>query len=274
MKITLIYAYWPNQPGGVTWCDLPWALRDKGLPKKLNDAGHEVLETILMAEEPFAEDFAAGLKLAGDIGDAVREAADKGELVVILAGSCALAAIGAIAGLGPETHIAWFDAHPDLNTPETTTSGLFEGMALAAASGHAWRRIIEAEARVTEAARLDQAVLFGARDVDEAEVDLIALTGVSHAETVADLKSALASAGSVYAHLDMDVHDGLEVRTNSPAILGGPTIEEVRRALCEIEKLKVLAITGLDPAAPDAASAARIAIDHVLAIAEARSRNS
>ena len=272
MKVTLIYAYWPNQPGGVTWCDLPWALRDKGLPKKLNAAGHEVLETILMAEEPFAEDLPAGLKLAGDVGDAVREAAEQGELAVILAGSCALAAIGAIAGLGPEAHIAWFDAHPDLNTPETTTSGLFEGMALAAASGHAWRRIIEAEGRLTEPARLDRAVLFGARDVDDAEVDLIALTAVSHAETVADLKSALADATSVYAHLDMDVHDGLNVRTNSDGIPGGPTIEEVRGALCGIENLKVLAITGLDPAAPDAARAAEVAIDHVLAIAEARSR--
>ena len=76
MKISLIYAYWPNQPGGVTWCDLPWALRDKGLPKKLNAAGHEVLETILMAEEPFAEELPAGLRLAGDIADAVREAAE------------------------------------------------------------------------------------------------------------------------------------------------------------------------------------------------------
>jgi hypothetical protein len=28
MKVTLIYAYWPNQPGGATWCDLPWALRE------------------------------------------------------------------------------------------------------------------------------------------------------------------------------------------------------------------------------------------------------
>jgi arginase len=270
MKISLIYAYWPNQPAGVTWCDLPWALRDKGLPKKLNAAGHEVLETILVAEEPFAEEFVAGLRLAGDIGDAVREAVDQDELAVILAGSCALAAIGAAAGLGSGAQIAWFDAHPDLNTPETTTSGLFEGMALAAATGHAWRAIVERKGRLTEPARLDRAVLFGARDIDEAEVDLIASAGVSHAETGAGLKAHLADAESVYAHLDMDVHDALEVRANSYAVPKGPTIEAVRQALCEIENLKVLAITGLDPAAPDASRAAELAIDHVLSIAEAR----
>lgn len=44
MNVTLIYAYWPNQPFGVTWCDLPWALRDAGLPKRLHEAGHEVRE--------------------------------------------------------------------------------------------------------------------------------------------------------------------------------------------------------------------------------------
>ena len=67
MKVTLIYAYWPNQPGGVTWCDLPWALRDKGLPKRLHEAGHEVVETILMAEEPTPEEMRAGLVLAGEV---------------------------------------------------------------------------------------------------------------------------------------------------------------------------------------------------------------
>ena len=74
MKVTLIYAYWPNQPGGVTWCDLPWALRDKGLPKRLHEAGHEVIETILMAEEPTPEDMLAGLGLAAEISEAVAEA--------------------------------------------------------------------------------------------------------------------------------------------------------------------------------------------------------
>ena len=267
MKISLIYAYWPNQPGGVTWCDLPWALRDKGLPKKLNAAGHEVLETILMAEEPFAEELPAGLRLAGDIADAVREAAEQGELPVVVAGSCAIAAIGAIAGLGAGTRIAWFDAHPDLNTPDTTRTGLFEGMALAAACGRAWRHIVAEEARLLEPARLEDAILFGARDIDDAEAALIASAGITRAATVADLESTLGGAGSVYVHLDMDVHDALETRADASAIPGGPGVEEVRAALTAIGNIKALAITGLDPAAPDAARAADIAIEHVLAIA-------
>ncbi|MGI8721069.1 MAG: arginase family protein [Geodermatophilaceae bacterium] len=34
--------------------------------------------------------------------------------------------------------VVWFDAHGDLNTPETTTSGFLDGMPLAALTGHWW----------------------------------------------------------------------------------------------------------------------------------------
>ncbi len=267
MKVSLIYAYWPNQPAGVTWCDLPWALRDKGLPKRLHQAGHEVVETILMAEEPAPDEMRAGLALAAEIADAVREARANGELAVILSGSCALAAVGAIAGLGAETRIAWFDAHPDLNTPRTTTSGLFEGMALAAATGRAWQAMITKHAGLDTPADLDNVTLFGARDIDPAEQQLIDQHSVAVTTDTAVLRERLRGAAQVYAHLDMDVHDALTVRTNAFAVAGGPSVDIVREALNSIENLGCLAVTGLDPAAPDAAKAADIAINHVLAIA-------
>ena len=96
---------------------------------------------------------------------------------------------------------------------------------------------------------------------------MITSAGIARAATVADLKSKLGGAGSVYDHLDMDVHDALEVRTDASAIPGGPGVEEVRAALTAIANIKALAITGLDPAAPDAGRAADIAIEYVLAIA-------
>lgn len=271
MKITLIYAYWPNQPGGVTWCDLPWALRDKGLPKCLHEAGHEVIETILMAEEPTSEDMRAGLVLASEVAEAVAESESQGELAVVLAGSCALAALGAIGGLGKDAAIAWFDAHPDLNTPETSTSGLFEGMALAAATGQAWRAMVATHASLAHPADLSRATLFGVRDIDPAEQDLIDANAIAVTSSAEALIGRLGSEPSVYAHLDMDVHDALTVRANAFAIPGGPQVADVRSALVAIANLKCLGITGLDPAAPDAAKAADIAIDHVLAVANAGS---
>ncbi|MGI9475666.1 MAG: arginase family protein [Hyphomicrobiaceae bacterium] len=272
MKVTLIYAYWPNQPGGVTWCDLPWALRDKGLPKRLHEAGHEVMETILMAEEPSPDEMRAGLNLAAEVTEAVADAAARGELAVVLAGSCALSAIGSIGGLGGSgTAIAWFDAHPDLNTPETSTSGLFEGMALAAATGKAWRAMVAAHAGLAHPADLSRATLFGARDIDPAERALIDAHAIEMAGDPGSLVNRVGDAARVYAHLDMDVHDALTVRTSGFAVPGGPAVDDVRAALTAITNLTCLGITGLDPAAPDAAQAADIAVEHVLAIAGARS---
>lgn len=269
MKVTLIYAYWPNQPGGVTWCDLPWALRDKGLPKRLHEAGHEVVETILMAEEPTPDDMHAGLGLAAEIAEAVSEAEAQGELAVVLAGSCAIAALGSIAGLGPDTGIAWFDAHPDLNTPETSTSGLFEGMALAAATGNAWRAMTRAHAKLISPASLQHATLFGARDIEPAEQALIDANDISIASRPDELAGRLTAHGRVYVHLDMDVHDAMAVRTNSFAVPHGPDTDTIRAALKAVPNSKCLAITGLDPASPDAAKAADMAIEHVLAVANA-----
>lgn len=270
MNVTLIYAYWPNQPGGVTWCDLPWALRDRGLPKRLHEAGHEVIETILMAEDPAPEEMRAGLALAGEISEAVADAEAKGELAVVLAGSCAIAAIGAIGGLGSATGIAYFDAHPDLNSPATSVSGLFEGMALAAATGNAWQAMAARHAGFTHPADPGNVTLFGVRDIEAAEQALINANDIEVTTEPAVLAARLAGASRVYAHLDMDVHDGLAVRANTGPIPGGPDVATVRQALTGVPHLKCIGITGLDPAAPDAAKAADAAIEHVLAIAGAR----
>ena len=190
-------------------------------------------------------------------------------LAVVMAGSCALSAIGAIGGLGADTNIAWLDAHPDLNTPETSTSGLFEGMALAAATGNAFRAMVKAHGKLTAPAKLENVALFGARDIDRAEQELISAIEIPVTTDPVALVKRLAGASRVYAHLDMDVHDALTVRTNSFAVEGGPDVAAIRAALTGLPNLKCLGITGLDPAAPDAAKAADIAIEHVLAVAAA-----
>jgi arginase len=270
MKVTLIYAYWHNQPGGATWCDLPWALRDKGLPKRLHEAGHEVIETILMAEEPMPDEMQAGLALAAEMSEAVQEAAAQNELPVVIAGSCAIAALGAVAGLDYDTSIAWFDAHPDLNTPESSTSGLLEGMALVAITGIAWRGMTKVHANLVRPASLDRAILFGARDIDQAEQSLIEAHTIPVTTDPTVLAERLSDATRVYVNLDMDVHEALAVRTNSVAVPGGMSADLVRTALTGITNINCLAITGLDPAAADAAKAADIAIEHVLAVAGAQ----
>lgn len=269
MKLTLIYAYWPNQPFEVTWCDLPWAVRDAGLPKRLSDDGHEVRESILMSEETHPEELRSGFMMAAQIADEIKTSLEQGELPVTLCGSCSMAAIANAAALGGEdTGIAWFDAHPDLNTPETTTSGLFEGMALAAAAGLAWYGMAREHAKLAAPVSLEKAALYGARDIDDGERALMDMHGVPVAKTAADINARLNGAKSTYVHLDMDVHDELAVRTNMFAVPDGPSVEDVRSTLTSLDQISAMSITGLDPAAADVAKASRIAIEHVLAIAD------
>lgn len=270
MTISLIYAYWSNQPFGATWCDLPWALRNAGLPERLSKAGHEVLESVVMSEDAHPEELYTGFTLARQVAADVAKARAEGELPIVLCGSCALAALGGVAGLGggTDTGIAWFDAHPDLNTPETTPSGLFEGMALSVATGHAWRGLAEKTGGLAPAS-LSHAAFFGVRQMEPAERAVIEQHAIPIASDVAEINQRLAGTARTYVHLDMDVHNGLAVRATSDGVPGGPDVATVRRTLLGIEQIGCLAITGLDPAGSDGARATEIAIGHILALADA-----
>ena len=268
--VSLIYAYWSNTPLGVTWCDLPWKLRDAGMSKRLHEAGHSVIETVLMVEDDYPDDIHNAFKLARDVAESLRIAREKGELPVVVCGSCAVAALGTVTGLGDgrETGIAWFDAHPDLNTPDTTLSGLLEGMALAISTGHAWQRMARDITGLEQPANLSNAALFGVRDIEPGERTLINAAGIPVTTRADEIVSHLSKARQTYVHLDMDVHDALSVRTNAFAVPDGPTATQVRDCLVSLDHVAAMAITGLDPAAEDGNEAANIAIDHVLAVAK------
>lgn len=267
MKLAVVYATWPEQVSGRNWAAMPGAFRSGDIAGRLSAKGHQVSEAVLKSDATLKGAFV----LAGQIGAAVREARASGALPVVVCGSCAVAALGAIAGLGPETGIVWMDAHPDLNTPETTTSGLFEGMALAAATGLCWREMARRHAGL-DPADLRRAVLFGARDIDPPEAELIASSGAATLQSGSAMAKRLAGRPSIYVHLDMDVHDALRFRANAYAVPGGPSAEAVGGALAELgARLPVgaIALTGLEPDAPEGARGVSIGVDHILALAAA-----
>jgi arginase len=85
---------------------------------------------------------------------------------------------GNLAGLTPLSRaVFWFDAHANVNTPETTRSGFLDGMALATAMGWCWRPMTGAVPgfeSVPEAA----VPLLGARDFDPPETELLSRSAV------------------------------------------------------------------------------------------------
>jgi arginase len=274
MRVALIYATWPVTPFGSTWYKLADALRAAGLGQALTAAGHQVEEHVLAATGPAATELRGGFELSAQVAAQCRAAVETGAFPVVICGSCGVAAVGAVAGLGGEgTGILWMDAHPDINTPETSGSGMFDGMALSTALGECWRQMAGQVAGL-QPASADNVCLFGARDIDPGEAEYIAAHGIPNTADLPLDAGRLSACERVYVHLDMDVHDGLTVRANNFAVPGGPSAETVRAALVEASRglpVAALSITGLDPAAPDADLAMRIAIDHARAVCDGAS---
>jgi arginase len=273
MSIDLIYATWPNVPAEVKWYKFAGAARAAGLTESLSQGGHEVREHSLTAEGACAADLTAAFQLAAAVGAKVRESVARGGFPVLVCGSCSVAALGMTAGLGGDgTGILWMDTHPDLNTPETTISGLFEGMALSKALGSCWRRMSH-EITGLKPLSVRNVCLYDGRDADPAEREVIEKARIPVAQDSEQAATALRHCERVYLHLDMDVHDSADFRANGYAFAGGPSPAKVRRDLVGLVRelpVAALSVTSLDPDLPDAAAALACATAHIKAVCDAR----
>ncbi|SFW58310.1 arginase family protein [Amycolatopsis australiensis] len=162
------------------------------------------------------------------VADEVTRAVADRVAPVVLAGNCG-ASVGVVAGWAASDDLAvvWLDAHGDLNTPETTTSGFVDGMALAMLTGRCPAALPEFRPVPDE-----QVLLVGARDLDPAEravldESAIRLLPARAAEVArAELPSRVRR---VHLHVDLDVHDAERAgRANEFAVPGGPDAAEVR----------------------------------------------
>lgn len=203
-------------------------------------------------------DVDACFELIRDVQRRVARTCAEGALPVLLSGSC-FVAVGVVAGLGaPPPAVAWFDAHSDFNTPETSLEGYFDGMGLAVLTGGAWQGMLSSVPGA-EALAEPTVVLAGARDLDPPEERRLtdsSLRRVS-AEQLRDppvLVSALQAAGSsargVYLHLDLDVLDRAVAQVNVYGASGGPDGHELVRAVEAILgscQLRAASLTAYDP---------------------------
>lgn len=190
----------------------PGRLIESGLESALRETGSEVKTTsIELPDDFFPAEPQAAFALHRLLARAVGDASSRGAFPLILAGNCNTA-IGTLSGLRErDVGIMWFDAHGDFNTPETTASGFFDGMALATATGHCWKEMVLSIPgfHPVEDRRV---VHLGARDFDIAENRLLAGSGVEvvPAPRVRQGMSGIFAARQshtrdVYLHLDMDV---------------------------------------------------------------------
>jgi arginase len=160
----------------------------------------------------------------------------------LVLGGCCCSHVGAVEGLAARhgrVGVLWLDAHGDLNTPETSPSGNEWGMPL--------RMLLD---RGTIAAA--DVVLWGARNLDPPEEELIAAAGIGD-----DPAALLDRAEAVYVALDCDVLDPDELAVFMPEP-GGPSLIELEQLLAGVQESGKLVGVGFTGLAPDPANVEKL----------------
>ena len=147
----------------------------------------------------------------------------------VVSGDC-LIAMGTLAGLqraGVDPAVVWFDAHGDVHTLETTTSGYLGGLSLRLLQG-AHPDLLADRLGVRPVAE-ERCLLVDARDLDPAEASFLKESRVRRAE-VGDVDAALPD-GPLLLHVDLDVIDPAELPGTLFPAPGGPPASKVLAAI-------------------------------------------
>ena len=232
---------------GVRLIQVPYHLGREG---ELIGAGPPLLAEVIggesvVVERPgdFRNEVKASFDIARELASVVRETVAAGDFPLVLAGNCSTS-IGTVTGLDRQVGVIWFDAHGDLHTPDTSSTGFFDGFAFRMLLGEGWDELRRDFSSIPR----KHALLVGARDFDPAEpIDVVRRVGVE------DLDAALAEldVDAVYVHVDLDVLDPSEGRANGWAVDGGLSAQELESALDRIAsrfEIAAAAFTAYDPA--------------------------
>jgi arginase len=209
---------------------------------------------------------------------------EAGEFPVVIGGDHSIAC-GTVAGISSHYHkkkkkigLIWFDAHGDMNTPESSDSGNIHGMPLACCLGRGVPELVKLGDRVPMV-DVEKAVLIGARTLDMRERSEIKDSKI-HVFTLKDIDMhgihkvmtmaiEIACAGTAGFHLsfDMDGTDPSVAPGVGTPVPGGTTLREshlIMEHAAESGTLLGLEITEINPILDNQNATARVAVDLVL----------
>lgn len=209
----------------------PQLLRSAGLIEQLRSLGLNVVDMGDLPvvsfqpdqQNPKAQNLQLVSDVAGRVAEKVNEIMNNNSLPLIIGGDCTIS-LGVVAGMTnkiPDLGLIYFDGDVDLNTPDTTPSGIFDGMVIAHMIGKGAGRLTHSGSRYPLMPE-EKIILFGynseAGSIDEAELEVLDQGDMMkfpvsqiHGRSVEAAREALRllekTTHSVLVHLDVDVMD-------------------------------------------------------------------
>jgi len=206
-------------------------------------------------------------KVCQKLYDVSSKSLEEGALPLVLGGDHSLAAGSVAASAAWVTRttskpmgLVWVDAHGDMNTPDTTSSGNVHGMPLAALLGKEPAEL--ASIGMSPSVLPQHTVLMGIRNLDEEEKAQIRASGV-HIFTMKDidrdgiakvaeraLALALDGTGGVHISFDMDVCDPAIAPGVGTPVKGGLDYREahmVMEIVADSHRLVALDLVEVNP---------------------------
>ncbi|VBB07001.1 ureohydrolase [Lucifera butyrica] len=174
----------------------PYALRAAGILDALTlltadviDAGNIAADTKKRSKQRRSrlKNLRAVVTANEELAEMVSLATGRHRFPLVLGGDHSIA-IGTLAGLARHYHnlgVIWYDAHADMNTPETSPSGNIHGMPLAASMGLGHPSLVQVAGYMPKV-KPENIVFIGIRDIDPGERELIRTQKIKQF-TVADI---------------------------------------------------------------------------------------
>jgi len=251
----------------------PHCLRGAGLIERLRASGQEVADEGDLPPWTYTRDdlhprhqnVPAVAAVARGVAEGVAAAASRDALPFVLGGDCTLA-LGVVAGLqriGGRVGLLYFDADLDLNTPETSPSGILDGMGLAHLLGDGLDDLRKLGSvcpllRESDVSLFAFSVEAGSIDPPElARLERSAMTARPLSQVAgratdaarAAIRELEARVDHVYLHFDVDVVDDRELPLADVAHVPGLSLDDTGAALANFlasPKLAAVAVTEIN----------------------------
>lgn len=225
------------------------------LEGRLLSLGHSVSKKEILIDTAFPREVTTSFDVIRSVSAAVSKAESQGEFPIIFSGNCNASAVGTLSGLKEKPGVIWFDCHGDFNTPETTTGGFLDGMAISIVTGDCWRALAASVPGFVPTAE-NCVVQVGSRDIDPLEETRLAKSAIQRVSPAVlkknpDILSTVTlPVKKVYLHIDLDVLDADFVKVNEYCEPGGLSPEDLYNAIRAIKRrftVAAVAFTAYDP---------------------------